>query len=127
MPGDRGGTAKVSEVGWSKTQDTPPDQGTNTEYDPLLEGQPVKYIKHVGCYVSSFRNVSIIEIHTRRPIKPKVILYISANSSLRRILSITSEKAESIIKLFYLQFFLTHNRKFQVRKVYSFVIILSVR
>src|SRR6218665_2356432 len=44
----------------SKTQDTPPDQGTNTEYDPLLEGQPVEYIKHVhvGSYVSSSRNAS---------------------------------------------------------------------
>src|SRR6218665_2301108 len=46
--------AKISEVGRSKTQDTPPDHGTNTEHDPLLEGQPVEYIKHVGrcmlCY-----------------------------------------------------------------------------
>src|SRR6218665_2674906 len=30
--------------------DTPPDHGTNTEHDPLLEGQPVEYIKHVGRY-----------------------------------------------------------------------------
>src|SRR6218665_440922 len=37
--------AKISEVGRSKPQDTPPDHGTNTEYDPLLEGQPVEYIK----------------------------------------------------------------------------------
>ena len=51
--GARGGTAKISEVGWTKTQDTPPDHGTNTEYDLLLEGQPVEYIKHVGRYVSS--------------------------------------------------------------------------
>ena len=36
--------AKISEVGRSKTQDTPPDYGTNTEHDPLLEGQPVEYI-----------------------------------------------------------------------------------
>src|SRR6218665_1154889 len=41
----RGGMAKISEVGRSKTQDTPPDHGTNTEHDPLLEGQPVEYIK----------------------------------------------------------------------------------
>ena len=32
--------------------------GTNAEYDPLLEGQPVEYIKHVGRYVSSFRNAA---------------------------------------------------------------------
>src|SRR6218665_2184628 len=51
-----GGTAKISEVGRSKTQDTPPDQGTNMEYDPLLEGQPVEYIKRVGSYVSGSRN-----------------------------------------------------------------------
>src|SRR6218665_3745379 len=38
--------------------DTPPDHGTNTEYDPLLEAQPVEYIKHVGRYVSSSRNAS---------------------------------------------------------------------
>src|SRR6218665_1707472 len=50
--------AKVSEVGWSKTQDTPPDHGTNTEHDPLLEGQPVEYIKHVGRYVSSSSNAA---------------------------------------------------------------------
>src|SRR6218665_1076029 len=50
--------AKISEVGRSKTQDTPPDHGTNTEYDPLLEGQPVEYIKHVGRYVSSSRNAA---------------------------------------------------------------------
>src|SRR6218665_1363285 len=50
--------AKISEVGRSKTQDTPPDHGTNTEYDSLLEGQPVKYIKHVGRYVSSSRNAA---------------------------------------------------------------------
>src|SRR6218665_693354 len=54
----RGETAKISEVGRSKTQDTPPDQGINTEYYPLLEGQPVEYIKHVGRYVSSSRNAS---------------------------------------------------------------------
>src|SRR6218665_80257 len=54
----RGGTAMISEVGRSKTQDIPPDQGTNTEYDPLLKGQPVEYIKHVGRYVSSSRNAS---------------------------------------------------------------------
>ena len=54
-----GGTEKISEVGRSKTQDTPPDHGTNTEYDPLLEeGQPVEYIKHVGRYVSSSRNAA---------------------------------------------------------------------
>jgi len=53
-----GGRAKISEVGQSKTQDTPPDQGTNTKYDSLLEGQPVEYIKHVGRYVSSSRNAS---------------------------------------------------------------------
>src|SRR6218665_301017 len=34
--GARGGTAKILEVSRSKTQDKPPDQGTNTEYDPLL-------------------------------------------------------------------------------------------
>jgi len=51
--GARGGTAKISEVGRSKTQDTPPDYGTNTEYDPLLEGLPVEYIKHVGRYMST--------------------------------------------------------------------------
>jgi len=50
--------AKISEVGRSKIQDTPPDHGTNTEYDPLLEGQPVEYIKHVGRYVSSSRNAA---------------------------------------------------------------------
>ena len=50
--------AKISEVGLSKTQDTPPDHGTNTEHDPLLEGQPVEYIKHVGRYVSSSRNAA---------------------------------------------------------------------
>src|SRR6218665_824175 len=50
--------AKISEVGRSKTQDTPPDHGTNTEHDPLLEGQPVEYIKHVGRYVSSSRNAA---------------------------------------------------------------------
>src|SRR6218665_1936803 len=52
--------AKISEVGRSKTQDTPPDRGTNTEYDPLLEGQPVEYIKHVGryMYVSISRNAA---------------------------------------------------------------------
>src|SRR6218665_1166666 len=50
--------AKISEVGWSKTQGTPPDHGTNTEYDPLLEGQPVEYIKHVVRYVSSSRNAA---------------------------------------------------------------------
>src|SRR6218665_1567387 len=27
-----------------------PDHGTNTKQDPLLEGQPVEYIKHVGRY-----------------------------------------------------------------------------
>src|SRR6218665_2415039 len=54
--GARGGIAKISEVGRIMTQDTPPDHGTNTEYDPLLEGQPVEYIKHVGRYVSSSRN-----------------------------------------------------------------------
>src|SRR6218665_440272 len=26
--------------------------GANTEYDPLLEWQPVEYIRHVGRYVS---------------------------------------------------------------------------
>src|SRR6218665_1706358 len=56
--GARSGTAKISEVGRSKTQQTLPDQGTNTEYYPLLEGQPVEYIKHVGRYVSSSRNAS---------------------------------------------------------------------
>ena len=50
--------AKILEVGRSKTQDTPPDHGTNTEYDPLLEGQPVEYIKHVGRNVSSSRNAA---------------------------------------------------------------------
>src|SRR6218665_2347835 len=50
--------AKISEVGRSKTQDTPPDHGTNTENDPLLEGQPVEHIKHVGRYVSSSRNAA---------------------------------------------------------------------
>src|SRR6218665_3036123 len=49
--------AKISEVGRSKTQDTPPDHGTNTEHDPLLEGHPVEY-KHVGRNVSSFRNAA---------------------------------------------------------------------
>src|SRR6218665_2658242 len=49
---------KISEVGRSKTQDTPPDHGTNTEHDPLLEGQPVEYIKYVGRYVSSSRNAA---------------------------------------------------------------------
>jgi len=56
--GARGGTAKITEVGRSKTQDTPPDHGTNTEHDPLLEGQPVEYIKHVRRYMSSSRNAS---------------------------------------------------------------------
>src|SRR6218665_2691514 len=50
--------AKISEVGRSKTQDTPPDHGTNTEHDPLLEGQPVENIKHVGRYESSSRNAA---------------------------------------------------------------------
>src|SRR6218665_4034012 len=59
----RGGTAKILEVGQSKTQDTPPDHGTNTEHDPLLEGQPVEYIKHVGRYVSSSRNASYLIHH----------------------------------------------------------------
>src|SRR6218665_2003152 len=54
--GARGWTAKISEVGRGKTQDTPPNHGTNTEHNPLLEGQPVEYIKHVGRYVSSSRN-----------------------------------------------------------------------
>src|SRR6218665_1365608 len=44
----RGWTAKISEVGRSKTQDTPPNHGTNTEHNPLLEGQPEEYMKHVG-------------------------------------------------------------------------------
>src|SRR6218665_3225515 len=34
------------------------DHGTNTEHDPLLEGQPVEYIKHVGRCVSSSRNAA---------------------------------------------------------------------
>ena len=42
----------------SPTQDAPPNNGTNTEYDPLLEGQPVEHIKHVGRYVSSSRNAA---------------------------------------------------------------------
>src|SRR6218665_3012779 len=42
----------------SRRQDTPPDHGTNTEHDPLLEGQPVEYIKHVGRYVSSSKNAA---------------------------------------------------------------------
>src|SRR6218665_1562287 len=42
------------QVSRSKSKDTPPDQGTNTDYDPLLEGQPVEYIKHVGRYTSSY-------------------------------------------------------------------------
>src|SRR6218665_1259692 len=46
-------TAKISKVGRSKTQDTPPNHGPNTEHNPLLEGQPVEYVKHVGRYVSS--------------------------------------------------------------------------
>src|SRR6218665_221624 len=50
--------AKILEVGRSKIQDTPPDHGTNTEYDPLLETQTVEYIKHVGKYVSSSRNAA---------------------------------------------------------------------
>src|SRR6218665_1756927 len=36
-----GWDGKDLEVGRSKTQDTPTDHGTNMEYDPLLEGQPV--------------------------------------------------------------------------------------
>src|SRR6218665_601906 len=51
--------AKISEVGRSKTQGTPPDHGTNTEYDPLLEGQPVEYIRHIGRYVSSCRQIRV--------------------------------------------------------------------
>src|SRR6218665_2000338 len=47
--------AKISEVGRSKTQDT---HATNTEHNPLLEGQPVEYIKHVGRCVSSSRNAA---------------------------------------------------------------------
>ena len=31
---------------------------SHTEHDPLLEGQPVEYIKHVGRYVSSSRNAA---------------------------------------------------------------------
>src|SRR6218665_2884113 len=50
--------AKISEVGQSKTQDAPPDHGTNTEHNPLLEGQPEEYIKHVGRYVYSSRNAA---------------------------------------------------------------------
>src|SRR6218665_30846 len=50
--------AKISEVGRSKTQNTPPDHGTNTEYGPLLEGQPLEYIKHLGTFVSSSRNAA---------------------------------------------------------------------
>src|SRR6218665_350410 len=52
-----GWDGKISKVGRSKTQDTPPDHGTNTQYDPLLEGQPVEYIKHVGRYVSQVRKL----------------------------------------------------------------------
>jgi len=33
-----GGTAKISRVGRGKAQQTPPDQGSNPENDPLLEG-----------------------------------------------------------------------------------------
>src|SRR6218665_2362917 len=39
-----GGAAKIQEGGRSKTQQTPRDQGSNTEYDPLLEREPVEYI-----------------------------------------------------------------------------------
>ena len=63
----RGGTAKISEVGQSKTQDTPPDQGTNTEYDPLLEGQPVELLKVYtqvveGCSISAERTLVICSL-----------------------------------------------------------------
>src|SRR6218665_2193716 len=53
------GAAKILELGWSKTQDTPPDQGTNMEYNPLLEGQPVEYNshKHNSCKRFSRRSV----------------------------------------------------------------------
>src|SRR6218665_2975823 len=54
--------AKISEVGRSKTQDTPPDHGTNTEHDPLLEGQPVEYIKHVGRFIDHNVLISLPKI-----------------------------------------------------------------
>ena len=53
LHGSRVGTARISEVGWSKTQDTPPDHGTNTEYGPLLEAQPVEYINLYNLLLSS--------------------------------------------------------------------------
>jgi len=36
--GARRGTAKISQVVWNKAQQTPPDQTSYPEYDPLLEG-----------------------------------------------------------------------------------------
>ena len=54
--------AKISEVGRSKTQDTAPDHGTNTEHDPLLEGQPVEK-RHEKRHVEVLYNVHTIIEH----------------------------------------------------------------
>ena len=35
--GVQSGTAKILQVGQSKVKQTPPDQGSDPEYDPLLE------------------------------------------------------------------------------------------
>ena len=34
--GAQGGTTKILQVGWSKAKQTPSDQGSDPEYDPLL-------------------------------------------------------------------------------------------
>src|SRR6218665_2399844 len=62
------GTAEISEVGRSKTQDAPPDYATNTKYGPLLEGQPVEYIKHVYRYVCLSIRLSISPIVCSLPL-----------------------------------------------------------
>ena len=46
--GAQGGMAKASQVGRIKVKQTPPDQGSDAEYDPLLEGYPVENISRVA-------------------------------------------------------------------------------
>src|SRR6218665_94304 len=56
--GARSGTAKISEVGRSKTQQTPPDQGTNTEYDPLQDaaGGAASGVPSISSFISINRD-----------------------------------------------------------------------
>ena len=42
--GTWGETAKFVQVGQGKAQQAPPDQSSNLEYDPLLEGEPVEHV-----------------------------------------------------------------------------------